>query len=74
MIEVLLFSNGNVAVCRNNDQIPELQEPWITEIFKRLQKAGIDPTNHETCQILMPSGRTALPFMTSEGKWNWEIK
>lgn len=69
---VFIFSNGNVAITDDKgEQIPELQSPWVSMIFDRILESGRDPLSFE---YLLPDGRKAVPFRTTSGQWNWEVK
>lgn len=66
---VLLFANGNSAVFDSDDQqMPELQEPWILLFAKFLESRGVDPLSVE---FKLQNSRTATFFRTSDGSLNW---
>lgn len=69
---IFFFPNGNTAVCdlRTNQQIPELQQPWIRRFLSLIEENGIDL---EACEINLPNGDKAEVFRHSEG-WNWQVK
>lgn len=68
--DVLLFPNGNVAVLRDGQQVPELQEPWLLHVVKFLESKGVDPLD---CKFTLPGARVATIFKTTEGSWNWSV-
>lgn len=66
---VMLFANGNSAVFHDNEQQPELQEPWIKLFAEFLESKGIDPLQ---CDFVIQGTGTARFFRTPEGL-NWRI-
>lgn len=53
---IILFSNGNIAVCDNNgQQVPELQDNPIIHIFKQARKLNYNVS--DDIEILLPCGK-----------------
>ena len=70
-ITVYWFANGNFAVLRDDQQVPEAQGSWLLSVAEKLEKAGIDPLEAE---INLPDRKhQARFFRTSEGQLNWRI-
>lgn len=67
---VFFFENGNTAVCRDGEQVPELQGSWLLKYMAFLESKGVDPLD---CDILLPGGFKAAMFRTTAGGWNWRI-
>jgi hypothetical protein len=70
---LILFSNGNTAFCEDGEQVASVQKMgWLQLQFQWLLKCGYDPLTID--EILLPNGSHAIPFKTSNGNYNWEIK
>ena len=69
MKQVIFFPNGNTAVCEGENQVPELQVPWLLMFVEFLQSKGEDP---EKLDITLPNGNKAKVFKV-EGGYNWDI-
>lgn len=69
-VTVLCFPNGNVTVCKDGEQVPEAQDPWILSVAGNLNKVGIDPLDAE---VWLPTGKRAEFFRTSDGGLNWRV-
>ena len=66
---IVFFANGNTAVCNSKGkQMPELQKSWLVHFLQSL-----DIADYNKIEVLLPSGRTAKIFETSDGGLNWEI-
>lgn len=66
---IYFFANGNSAVCKDGEQVPDLQIPWIELFFRHLVENGENPLDY-LCHL--PTGHTATAFKTESG-WNWRI-
>ena len=67
--KVMIFENGMLAVFNDaNEQVPELQKPWLELILEFLQSKGISPDecSFESNKLMM------LPFKRDDGSWSWE--
>lgn len=66
---VYMFGNGNTAVCKNGEQVPDLQRSWLILFVEFLASMGEDPT----------SFTYELPDCTAEvfpieGGFNWRCR
>jgi hypothetical protein len=66
----MFFSNGGTAVFIDEEQVPELQQPWLVKFVDFLEEQGQDPT---TFKYRLPNGNNAKVFRTESG-WSWEIR
>jgi hypothetical protein len=72
MMKVMFFANGNATVFdAHGEQVPDLQRPWIEMFLEHLTARDIDPLQ---CEFTMPDGRKAMPFVTTDGDYNWRIE
>lgn len=70
VLKILFFSDGNTAVFKKKEQVPELQQSWLTLFAEFLESKGIDPTKHE---YTFPNGSRAGIFKIKDG-YNWRFK
>jgi hypothetical protein len=69
--DIHFFANGNtMAFDKNGEQIPKLQQSWFLLYLKFLESEGIDVISPK---YTLPNGRSAAPFKTDGGKYNWQI-
>ena len=66
---VMFFGNGATAVFIDEEQVPELQQPWLIKFVEFLEEQGHDPM---AFKYTLPNGSNAKLFRTESG-WNWEI-
>jgi len=71
-VEVFFFPNGNTAVCENNQQVPELQEPWILLFAQFLEDKGVDILT-STFNLPYPGTRPARFFRCEDGRLSWKF-
>jgi hypothetical protein len=72
--KVFIFSNGNMAVFDEKDQqVSELQKPWMEMIFEFLESRGVDPRNVQEIQFFGGSDVMINPIKIPDG-WNWSVK
>lgn len=70
-LAVLCFPNGNTVVFEGDQQVPELQQPWILAVAERIAACGRDPT---TARWTLPGAREARVFKKPDGSgFNWEF-
>jgi len=77
-LAVHFFWNGNTAVFRDGQQVPELQESWLVKFVEFLESKGEDPQRFE---FHLPNGSIAklhrlegARYRMEGARWNWEIQ
>ena len=65
---IFFFPNGNVAVCDDNEQIPELQGSWLMKYIEFLQSKGVRV--EDVGEIWLPNKRKAIYYKDSH---NWSV-
>jgi len=70
-VKAIFFSNGCTAFFKNNKQVPELQEPWVSLYFEFLVSKGIDP---EKCEFELPNGKKVKAFKTDDNTFNCDFE
>ena len=68
---VFFFPNGNTAVCKDGQQVPELQQSWLKLFVKSLEEQGVDALG---CEFKLPNDMTARVFKCEDGSYNWEVE
>ena len=68
-MEVVFWPHGVTSTTVGNEQVTYLQKPWIEMFFEYLESKGVEP---EKQHYVLPNGKRAEPYRTSEG-WNWKI-
>lgn len=63
-LKIIFYSNGNVAVFRNNEQVPILQKSWFMLFVGFLVNVGLDPTQID---FILPDGKKAKISKTEKG-------
>jgi hypothetical protein len=66
---VMFLGNGGTAVFIDDEQVAELQQPWLVKFVEFLDEQGQDPT---TFKYTLSDGNNAKVFRTEFG-WQWEI-
>jgi hypothetical protein len=61
---VMFFSNGVTAVFIDEEQVPELQQPWLVTFVEFLEEQGQDPM---TFEYTLPNGKDAKVLRTESG-------
>lgn len=69
-VKVYCSASGSTAVFSKGEQVAEAQQPWILDIARNIEKAGLDPVDAE---VILPDGRKAYFFRTEE-ELNWRIE
>lgn len=69
IVNVLFLPNGNTAVFKNGEQVPELQRSWLLKFAEFLEQNGVDIENST---FELPTGNAKL-FKTGEG-YNWQYQ
>jgi hypothetical protein len=76
--ELMIFSNGNIAVFDEaGQQVSELQKPWMEMIFEFLVSRGVYPPDIKKIRIFNGPGATRIDTITPieiPGGWNWSVK
>ena len=67
---LFFFPNGNTAVTDEQDQLPELQVPWIRLVIEGLRSQGVDI---EKCELILPAGPAEIVPLAGK-HWNWRFK
>ena len=67
-VNVIFFPNGNTAVYKNNEQVPELQQSWFLKFVEFLESKDVDVLNST---FELQQGNAKL-FRTKEG-YNWNF-
>lgn len=70
-VEVFFFSNGNTAVCRDNEQVPELQTSWLLMFVAFLEEHGVNPLE---AKFNLPDRMVAKLFSIGDGQYNWSVE
>ena len=70
--EVFCFPNGNAGVCRDGEQIPELQRhPWILVYAEFLERTRYRSAAREVQSSCRPG---VARLFRIEGGYNWRIE
>ena len=67
---VIFFSNGHTSVYRDEEQVLELQTPWVTLFAQFLEENGENPRCY---RVTLPSNRSARYLKDSEGRWTCAV-
>ena len=68
IVKAYIFPYGNQAVFENDEQVPELQKPWVLLLVEHMEKNGVDIENST---FLL--GNELVRFFRTENGWNWSV-